>query len=74
MTLLFLFNGQGRPGGDDPRPAFVSLSVDEPVLLVSLAHAIETLGEGEGGQLAEAFRSNYGVRGIWALPHPDCQS
>ncbi len=55
----------------EPRPTFTSFVVTEPTLLTSLAHAVEVLGEGEAGLLEPAFRGTAGLRGIWAVPHPE---
>lgn len=54
-----------------PRPTFTSFEVSAPTLITSLQHAIETLGEDEGGLLESAFITGAGIRGIWALPHPE---
>jgi hypothetical protein len=54
-----------------PRPTFTSFEVRVPTLIFSLEDAIEKLGEGEGGALAHVFAVGGGMRGVWALPHPD---
>jgi len=56
------------------RPAFFSASVEEKTLLVSVEHAREVLGVGDEFEWASAvFMSGDGARGIWAVPHPDCE-
>jgi hypothetical protein len=57
----------------EPRPIFTSFVVTEPTLLVSLEHAVELLGEGEAEYLANAFYGTVGLRGIWAIPHPEAK-
>lgn len=55
----------------DPRPTFISFSVREPTLVLSLEEALAALGEREGRLLSDAFRNGHGDRGIWAVPHPE---
>lgn len=52
-----------------PRPCVIG-GVSTPVLLTSLAHAVEVLGP-DAHALTRSFAHGHLVRGVWALPHPD---
>lgn len=52
------------------RPVVVG-GVDRPVLIVSYADAIATLGEEHAPLLRYGFERGTFANGVWAVPHPD---
>ena len=60
------------PVSDPPyRPVVAVPGVTKPRLVVSLADAIEFLGDGVGGTFYHFFANGHGMRGVWVVPHPD---
>lgn len=55
---------------EDPRPTYVTTAVSEPVLLFSLQHAKDVLGE-EAIAVRSAFLHGEALTGLWLIPHPD---
>ena len=55
------------------RPAVVRPDIEEPVLVMSVAHLVE-VGFGDDLELRAAFERGHGVSGIWLVPHPDDKS